>query len=144
MRRTVGAITFVQTWDAENRLATITAGGVITTYTYNGDGQRVKVASGGSATVYVGSTYEVITSTGAVTTYYYSGPQRVAMRTSAGVTWLAGDHLGSASLATNSTSPPAGSSLLQRQSAAGPLVGLSTPEAAHTPPRPSRTLNAPR
>jgi RHS repeat-associated protein len=61
----------------------------------------VKVASGGSATVYVGSTYETVTTTG-VTTYYYLGSQRVAMRTSAGVTWLAGDHLGSASLATNS------------------------------------------
>jgi RHS repeat-associated protein len=94
-----GRYTYTQTWDAENRLATITAGGVITTYTYNGDGQRIKVASGGSATVYVGSTYEVITGTGAVTTYYYLGAQRVAMRTSAGVTYLAGDHLGSASLA---------------------------------------------
>jgi RHS repeat-associated protein len=100
--RTVGAVTYGQTWDAENRLTSISAGGVVTTYTYNGDGARVKVASGGSATVYVGSTYEVITSTGVTTTYYYLGATRVAMRTSAGVTWLQGDHLGSASLATNS------------------------------------------
>ena len=36
-----------------------------------------------------------------VTKYYYFGGQRVAMRNSSGVAWLHGDHLGSASAATN-------------------------------------------
>jgi hypothetical protein len=37
-----GAKTYVQAWDAENRLASVTQGGSATTYTYNGDGQRAK------------------------------------------------------------------------------------------------------
>ncbi len=90
------------TWDADNRLSSVTQGGVTTAFTYNGDGQRVKVTVGNVITAYVGSLYEVNPSSGLTTTYYYLNGQRVAMRTSAGVTWLAGDHLGSASLATNS------------------------------------------
>ncbi len=86
-------------WDAENRLASVTQGGVATSFTYNGDGQRVKVTVGNVITAYVGNLYEVNPSSGLTTTYYYLGSQRVAMRTAAGVTYLAGDHLGSASLA---------------------------------------------
>ena len=67
---------------------------------YNADGQRVKqsvTVSGVTTTmVYVGNYYEVTNSITA-TKYYYFGAQRVAMRTSAGVTYLHGDHLGSTS-----------------------------------------------
>lgn len=92
----------LQTWDAENRSASVTQGGATTTFTYNGDGARVKVTVGNVVTAYVGNLYEVNPATGVTTTYYYFGSQRVAMRTSAGVTWLAGDHLGSTSLSMNS------------------------------------------
>jgi RHS repeat-associated protein len=87
------------TWDAENRLASVTQGGTTTAFTYDGDGNRVRVAVGNVVTVYVGSLYEVNATSGVTTTYYYFGSQRVAMRTAAGATYLAGDHLGSASLA---------------------------------------------
>jgi RHS repeat-associated protein len=94
-----GRYTYTQAWDAENRLASVTQGGVTTTFTYNGDGQRVKVAVGIVVPAYVGNLYEVNPTTGVTTTYYYAGSQRIAMRTAQGVTYLAGDHLGSASLA---------------------------------------------
>jgi RHS repeat-associated protein len=96
--RTVTGVTQTLAWDAENRLISISAGGVITTYTYDGDGNRVKVAWGGSATAYVGNLYEVAIGSGAATSYYYLNGQRVAMRNASGVTYLAVDHLGSASL----------------------------------------------
>jgi YD repeat-containing protein len=96
--RTVAGVTQRLAWDAENRLASIVANGVTTTFTYDGDGNRVKVNTNGVITAYVGSTYEVNPGTGVTTTYYYARSQRVAMRTAAGVTWLSGDHLGSALL----------------------------------------------
>jgi hypothetical protein len=58
----------------------------------------VKVAVGNVVTAYVGNLYEVNPGSGVTTTYYYAGSQRVAMRTAQGVTWLTGDHLGSALL----------------------------------------------
>ncbi len=84
---------------------------------YDGDGQRVKsliqtnIAS--TATYFVGNYYEV---TGRkITKYYFAGSQRIAMRTyTSGVfipeqmppnvlSYLIGDHLGSASLVTDFT-----------------------------------------
>jgi RHS repeat-associated protein len=62
----------------------------------------VKVAVGNVITAYVGNLYEVNPTSGVTTTYYFLNGQRVAMRTATGVTWLQGDHLGSASLTTNS------------------------------------------
>ncbi|MBI4790951.1 MAG: hypothetical protein HY782_28305, partial [Chloroflexi bacterium] len=53
------------------------------------------------ATYYVGNWYEV--TNGAVTKYYYFGGQRVAMRTSAGVTYLHSDHLGSTSVTSGAS-----------------------------------------
>jgi RHS repeat-associated protein len=61
----------------------------------------VKVAVGNVVTAYVGSLYEVNPSSGVTATYYYAGSTRIAPRTAAGLTYLTGDHLGSASLATN-------------------------------------------
>jgi RHS repeat-associated protein len=101
--RTVAGVTQRLGWDAENRLSAVYANGVTTTFTYDGDGQRVKVNAGGVVTVYVGSTYEINPASGVTTTYYYAGSQRLAMRTAQGVTYLAGDHLGSSSLAMGSS-----------------------------------------
>lgn len=53
--------------------------------------------------VYIGNHYEKNITTGEITKYYYFGSQRVAMRNNAGVRWLHGDNLGSASIATNDT-----------------------------------------
>ena len=52
-----------QTWDAENRLQTVTVNGQ-TTYTYDGDGHRVKKLQGGQTTVYIGNTHESAAPTG--------------------------------------------------------------------------------
>jgi RHS repeat-associated protein len=98
----MAGVTQALSWDGENRLTSVTQGGVTYAYTYDGDGNRVKVSTGGVVTAYVGSYFEILPATGVTTTYYYLGSQRVAMRTASGVTWLAGDHLGSTSLATSS------------------------------------------
>ncbi len=73
------------------------------------DGARVSkivnVSGITTTTFYIGSHYE-ITSTGgqsAITKYYYFGAQRVAMRTSSGVTYLHSDHLGSTSATSGAT-----------------------------------------
>jgi RHS repeat-associated protein len=91
------------TYDYENRLTNASVGGVTTAYTYNADSARVKKVVGSTTTYYVGNWYEV-TNSSAITKYYYFGAQRVAMRTSAGVTYLHGDHLGSTS-ATSGAQP---------------------------------------
>jgi RHS repeat-associated protein len=65
-------------------------------------GKRVKSIFNGSTTTYfVGAHYEVTGST--VTKYYYAGAQRIAMRTNGALSYLLGDHLGSASLMTNAS-----------------------------------------
>jgi RHS repeat-associated protein len=93
--------TYVQGFNAENKLQTVTEGGQTTTFTYDGDGNRVKKEDPSGTTYYVGGYYEVQGST--VTKYYYAGTQRVAMRQGGAVTYLHGDHLGSTSLVTNDT-----------------------------------------
>jgi RHS repeat-associated protein len=93
---------------AENKVQTVTEGGEDTTFTYDGNGARVKkVDPSGTTTYYVGGLYEKMEAGGVVTTtsYYYAGAQRVAMRTTVGVsttvTYLHSDHLGSTSLTTD-------------------------------------------
>jgi len=95
------------TFNAENKVAVVTEGGEETTFTYDGNGARVKKEDSSGTTYYVGGLYEKMAAGGVVTTtsYYYAGSQRVAMRTTAGVsttvTTLHGDHLGSTSLTTD-------------------------------------------
>ncbi len=76
---------------------------VLASYVYDGDGVLVKKVAGGQTTVYVGAHYEKNLTTGVVTKYYYLGSQRVAMRVGGTLTWIHGDHLGSASLTTNAS-----------------------------------------
>jgi hypothetical protein len=69
------------------------------TFTYDGDGKRVKsTINGTAATYFVGAHYEV--TDGAITKYYYAGTQRIAMRSNGTVFFTLGDHLGSTSLTT--------------------------------------------
>ena len=81
------------TYDAENRL-TAMSGGVTASYTYDGDGNRVKAVIGSSTTVYVGAIYEQTTSGGSTTIakFYQAGGQRIALRVNGAVRWLATDH----------------------------------------------------
>ena len=108
--------TYLQGWDVENRLIAITntASGQVTTYSYNASGQRVKRVDASGTLVTLGSHFEQLRVGAAVTntSYYFFGNQRVSMRqTNVGtgvstVYWLHGDHLGSASLTTNSSGQP--------------------------------------
>jgi RHS repeat-associated protein len=107
-------ITFTQQFNVENAKAplrcrlvvvTNTVSGQVTQFTYDGDGARVKKMQSGVTTAFVGNAYEW-TST-STTKYYYLGGKRVALRTAAGVTYLHGDHLGSASLTTGAVSAAA-------------------------------------
>jgi len=92
------------TWNADNLPATVTNGGVTESYIYDADGERVAKTVGGVTTVYLQGVWEQIVG-GASTRYYTFNGQVVAMRDSAtnAVTYLHGDHLGSVSLATNSS-----------------------------------------
>jgi RHS repeat-associated protein len=61
----------------------------------------VKKVVGGETTVYVGNHFEKNLTTGEVTKSYTLGGRRVAMRRGSTLTYLHGDHLGSASMTTN-------------------------------------------
>jgi YD repeat-containing protein len=56
--RLVEGKAYLQTYDAENRLISVTQGATTTTMTYDGDGQRVKMSDGTNTTVYIGNWYE--------------------------------------------------------------------------------------
>jgi len=93
------------TYDAENRLTSITVGGITTTYTYDGDGNRVKRSANGVTSYYIGNHYEVtVGGATSVLKYYYFGKQRIALRNSVGVVYLHSDHLGSTSATSGATS----------------------------------------
>jgi hypothetical protein len=86
-------------YDAENRLTSV-SGTVSASFVYNGDGQRVIATIGATISTYIGGYFEWQAGTGK--SYYFAGAQRIAMRTSAGVEFLLGDHLGSTSLTVDS------------------------------------------
>ncbi len=92
-------------YDAENRLVKVLQGGTSTAaFGYDGDGVRVKqvlTATTATSTYFVKNYYEV--SGGSATKYYYLGSQRVAMRSSVGVRYLFGDHLGSTSVSADAS-----------------------------------------
>jgi hypothetical protein len=103
---------YTQTWTIDNRLASVVKSDVTgtilatTTIAYDGDGARVKKSDPSGTTYYVGMVEVLVTGTTQVTTSYYAfGRAMVAMRTTATatLTYLHGDHLGSASLATNAS-----------------------------------------
>jgi RHS repeat-associated protein len=109
-KRTDGSGTYDLAYDAENRLTQVKKNStVIATFTYDGNGSRVKSMMGSETTVFIGGHYEVTNpGTGqTVTKYYFTGGQRVAMRKytipqSMTVEYFLGDHLGSTSVTTDS------------------------------------------
>ena len=103
--RVEGGLTYNQTFDAENRLISVTVSGQTTQFIYDGDGNLVKkIKPDGSKTLYVGGIYEVDkTSGGSVTrtvTYY---PVAGAMRINSTLYYILKDHLGSASVVTDAS-----------------------------------------
>ncbi len=99
-------ITYTQEWTVENRLSVVTntVTGDVTRFVYDGDGTRVLREDPSGLTVNVGAIEVEISGTQRLTTtYYFAGGQRIAMRKSGEITYLHGDHLGSASLATDAS-----------------------------------------
>ncbi len=93
-------------WDTENRLTSVTNSGVTETYGYAADGERITRTTGGVTTVYLGGLWEE-TSAGAVKQYYaFNGTVVVVRDSSAGVSYLHGDHLGSVSATTGAQPGP--------------------------------------
>jgi RHS repeat-associated protein len=92
------------TYDVENRLTGVSQGGtVIASFTYDGDGNRVKSVIGGTTTTFIGSHFEWSGSTSTMVKYYYAGGERVAMRSGATLYYLFSDHLGSTSVTATSS-----------------------------------------
>jgi RHS repeat-associated protein len=93
------------TYDAENRM-TATAG---VTYTYDGDGKRVKKSSGKLYWYGMGSDalLETDAAGGAPMEFIFFGGKRIARRDSGGaVSYFFADHLGTSRVVTNATGTP--------------------------------------
>jgi YD repeat-containing protein len=110
-KRYAAGIPYNLGYDAENRLVSYSggsgAGAISATFTYDGDGNRVKgvVTLGGvtiTTTFYVGAHYEVEgTTSPIIRKYYAAGGQRVAIRENGTLSYLLSDHLGSTSITLN-------------------------------------------
>ena len=98
--RTVNGQTFNFGYDAENRLVSV-SGAATASFVYDGDGNRVQSIIGGTTTIFVGNYYEVTGSS--ITKNYYAGTQLIATRKGGALSYLLSDHLGSTSLAVDSS-----------------------------------------
>ena len=88
--RTVSGSTSTLGYDEENRLISV-SGAATDTFTYDGDGNRVKSIIGATTTLFVGSHYE--TSGGVITKYDLAGGTRVAMRKGSTFYWLLSERM---------------------------------------------------
>jgi YD repeat-containing protein len=97
-------------YDAENRIYQAKKNGsVVATFTYDGDGNRVKSVQGSTTTAFVGTHFEWSGSPTTMVKYYSVGATRLAMRTgtstdTTGLIFLLSDHLGSTSVSYNASS----------------------------------------
>ncbi|MEJ3748474.1 RHS repeat-associated core domain-containing protein [Actinomycetes bacterium KLBMP 9797] len=98
-------------WDAQGKLVKVTAGSEVTEFVYDADGNRLIRRDPAGRTLYLeGQEVRLDKSSGTrtATRYYTFGERMVAARTAAGVTWLAGDHQGTAQLAIDSATQKVG------------------------------------
>ncbi|SDT78946.1 intein C-terminal splicing region/RHS repeat-associated core domain-containing protein [Actinoplanes derwentensis] len=108
-------------WDAERHVTSITQGANVTSFVYDASGQRLirRDPATKSVTLYLGAMELKLNTTNATpasqtvtaTRYYSHNGQTIAMRTTTGVTWLAGGQNGTAELAVNAST----SALTQRR-----------------------------
>jgi RHS repeat-associated protein len=104
--RHIGSDVFDLSYDAENRLMEVKKNSVtMARFTYNGDGQKVKSVINGETLYLINGYYEK--KGNEITKYYLAGASRVAMRKytipqSMELEYMLGDHLGSASITTDS------------------------------------------
>jgi RHS repeat-associated protein len=94
-------------WDAEGKLTKVTEAGKDTSFVYDADGNRLIRRDSTGRTLYLdGQELRLDKASGkrTGTRYYQHGDRTVAMRTGAGVTWLASDRQDTAQLAVDSAS----------------------------------------
>lgn len=99
---TVGRPGQVLAWNAEGRLARVDAGGQVTTFEYDADGDRLLRHDPEADTLYLGDTeVRLDRATGALTATRHYGVDGtvLAVRTGAGLSWLVDDHAGTAGTA---------------------------------------------
>jgi YD repeat-containing protein len=96
--RKVGSSTYYQSYDAENRLTSV-SGAANSTFAYDGDGNRIKLTLGSATKVYVGNYFEW--TGGVMRKYYYANGQRVVVRDNGTPYCLLNDHLGSTAITVN-------------------------------------------
>ena len=94
-------------FDAENRLVEVnrTVKPIRTeaSFTYDGDGTRVKSVVGTTTTVFIGEYLEWTGSTSTLKLHYYAGGRRIALRSAGTLLWLTGDHLGSTTVTADAS-----------------------------------------
>ncbi len=108
--RVEGGVTYTQTFDAENRLVSITASGQTTSFVYDGDGNLVRKTNPDNTYVlYVKGIYESYRNANGTTsstkTFYPAGG---AMRVDGTRYYILKDLLGSASVTTNQSATTVG------------------------------------
>ncbi|MGB0383565.1 MAG: RHS repeat-associated core domain-containing protein [Ardenticatenaceae bacterium] len=90
------------TYDSENRLTDVSANGTsIASYTYDGDGNRVKVTESSETTLYVGSLVQW--RNGTLIKYYEVGGSRVAMREGDTLSFILANQLTSTTVTLDSS-----------------------------------------
>jgi len=99
-RQVSGSDTTTLQWNFDNKPTSITKGGTTVSFTYDGNGQRVKKTSLDLTVLYFGSAYEKRNSVGII--HLFAGNQRVASVDANGITQLYHpDHLGSSWIITD-------------------------------------------
>jgi RHS repeat-associated protein len=87
-------------WDAAGDLVKVTAGSDVTTFVYDGDGDRLTKNFNGAVTRYLGEDYEIAPD-GTVTKYFRVGEELVAKKVGAKLFWLHADHQDSIAVITD-------------------------------------------
>jgi RHS repeat-associated protein len=88
-------------WDVENRPVEISDNETVNTFTYDGDGKRIKKIENGETILYVNRYYEVNLTTNNATTSYYLGDKLIAQQTGDSLRYIHQDHLGGTSVVSS-------------------------------------------
>ncbi|WP_433379313.1 RHS repeat-associated core domain-containing protein [Actinoplanes sp. CA-142083] len=116
-------------WDPEGKLTKVTEAGKSTEYVYDADGNRLIRRDPTGRTLYLdGQELRLDNASGTLTgtRFYQHAGATVAVRTGAGVTWLAADHQGTALVAVDSVSQQV---TKRRQTPFGTARGDAVPAA---------------
>jgi len=95
-------------WDSEDRLALAVAGGQVTRYGYDAEGQRIKKSAGTKTTRYFGNLVEIEREGDqeTITKYYYAEGMLVAQRRDGAVQYVHQDHLDSLRVLSDASGAP--------------------------------------